>query len=119
MSHSNSDAFWIMLERLVATSQVVVDRPKNTPHPDWDDVIYPLDYGYLAGTSSVDGAGIDVWIGSGDPGQVTGVICTVDSLKRDSEIKVLLGCTPEEMSSIQTFHTGETMACYLIPRITS
>jgi inorganic pyrophosphatase len=112
----NSDAFWIMLEGLVAASQVVVDRPKDTPHPVWEDVIYPLDYGYLAGTSSADGAGIDVWLGSGDRERVTGVICTVDSLKRDSEIKVLLGCTAAEMSHIQEFHTGETMACCVIAR---
>jgi inorganic pyrophosphatase len=55
---------------------------------------YPFDYGYLAGTVAADGGGIDVWLGmqaSANERRVTGVICAVDLLKRDSEIKILLG----------------------------
>lgn len=60
-----------------------------------------MDYGYLQGTSSPDGDGIDVWIGSlrcQSPAEqtVTGIIAAVDSDKRDAELKLLLNCTPTE-----------------------
>jgi inorganic pyrophosphatase len=65
--------------------------------------VYPLDYGYLEGTMSGDGQGIDVWLGaSGDRG-VTGVLSTIDLPKRDIEVKVLLGCSPAEIDAIQAF----------------
>jgi len=109
--------FWTLLDELVKQSSVVIDRPHNTAHPEWDNLIYPLDYGYLAGTTSSDGAGIDVWIGASGEKQVRGVICTVDLVKRDSEIKVLLGCTEDEMHTVTSFHSqGGSMGCFLIRR---
>lgn len=62
-----------------------------------------VDYGYLKDTSSMDGAGIDVWVGSGEK-RVDAVMCTVDCLKRDSEIKILIGCTEEEKLSVYRVH---------------
>ena len=54
-----------------------------------------MDYGYLENTASMDGGGIDVWRGTnGDA--IDAVIVTVDLLKRDSEIKILIGCSEEE-----------------------
>ena len=32
------------------------------------------------------------------------VICTIDLLKKDSEIKILIGCTEEEKAIIMRFH---------------
>ncbi len=95
-------AFWTRLGELVASSRVVIDRLKGSPHPKFPENIYPLGYGYLEGTTSGDGQGIDVWLGSGDHIQVTGIVCTVDLRKRDAELK-LLGCTPEEARVISEF----------------
>ncbi len=96
-------SFWDALEELVRCSEVVIDRPKGTVHPCFPGLVYPTDYGYLRGTVSMDGEGIDVWAGSGGkrPGAM---ICTVDLLKRDAEIKILLGCTEEETALIEKFH---------------
>ncbi|MBE9475248.1 MAG: inorganic pyrophosphatase, partial [Chloroflexi bacterium] len=55
--------FWEHLERLIEESKIVVDRPKGTAHPQFPEMIYPLDYGYLKGTTSTDGGGLDVWVG--------------------------------------------------------
>ncbi len=107
--------FWDHLTTLLAESQLVIDRPKGTTHPRYPTVIYPLDYGYLAGTTSVDGGGIDVWVGSGADDQITAIMCTVDLLKRDSEIKLLIGCTPDEQHTILNFHTSHLMSALLIP----
>jgi inorganic pyrophosphatase len=48
-----------------------------------------------------------VWRGSLPDKTCDAIICTVDTLKRDSEIKILLGCTEEEKAVILHFH-GES-----------
>ena len=45
--------------------------------------------------NQIDGSGIDVWKGT-DGDFIDAIICTVDLLKRDSEIKILIGCSEEE-----------------------
>ncbi len=108
--------FWTYVDRLVAESAVVMEHRRGTADPDWPGQIYPLDYGYLAGTRSMDGAGIDVWLGSGGNIHVAGVLCTVDLLKRDSEIKLLLGCSEAEMKQVATFMNVGEMRCILLRR---
>lgn len=111
-----NDAFWQTLDHLVATSQRVLDRPRGTAHPRYPEFIYPLDYGYLAGTTAADGGGIDIWVGSLPERRVTAVICTVDRVKRDAELKLLLGCTPEEAEIALAVHNGDGQAGLLILR---
>lgn len=102
MNQYNED-FWNALDQLVNTSEIVIDRPKGSSHPKYPDFVYKLDYGYLKNTSSMDGAGIDVWVGSGEK-RADAVMCIVDLLKKDSEIKILLGCTEEEKAIIYETH---------------
>ena len=111
--------FWAALDRLVATSEIVIDRPKGSVHPRIPEAVYPVAYGYLKGTTGGDGDGIDVWVGSLTPGTITGVVCTVDLGKRDAELKLLLGCTPAETSAIVSFLNKGDMAAILIPRSAS
>ncbi|MBR7040458.1 MAG: inorganic pyrophosphatase [Clostridia bacterium] len=101
----NDRDFWDALDRLVDASEIVIDRPKGSAHPKFPDFIYRVDYGYLKNTSSPDGAGIDVWVGSGEK-RVDAVICTVDLMKRDSEIKILIGCTEKEKEEVYRTHNG-------------
>lgn len=98
-------AFWAALDSLLASSKLVIDRPKGSAHPKFPSTIYPFDYGYLAATSSMDGDGIDCWVGSGEH-TITAIICTVDLQKRDSEIKLLIGCTEQEQQQILRFHNA-------------
>ncbi len=95
--------FWRTLDELVEQSQIVIDRPKGTAHPKYPDFIYPVDYGYLKNTSSMDGGGIDVWMGSGER-KIDVVMCIVDVIKRDAEIKILVGCTEEEKAAVYETH---------------
>lgn len=98
------EEFWRLLDQMVKTNRIVIDRPKGTPHPKYADYIYPLDYGYLDGTVSSDGAGIDVWIGTSEDKSVCAMISSVDVVKRDSEIKILFACTLEEIRFIYEDH---------------
>lgn len=108
--------FWQTVDRLVAASEVCIDRPQGTPHPHYPDFIYPLDYGYLKDTAAMDGGGIDVWRGSLPGGRVVGVICTVNLDKRDAEIKLLVGCTPDEIALALATHNTGAQAGLLILR---
>lgn len=101
--------FWAALDKLAETSSIVIDRPKGSAHPRFTQYIYPLDYGYLEGTSSMDGEGIDVWLGTDPAKKLTAILCTVDLIKRDSEIKLLLGCTENEIQTILEFHNQSEM----------
>lgn len=98
--------FWQMLDRLIASSTIVIDRPKHSRHPEYPDFIYPVDYGYLEGTSSMDGEGVDLWLGSAAEKKLVGVFVTVDPKKKDTEIKLLIGCTDEEIRWIDQFFNG-------------
>lgn len=107
-------SFWEEIARLATTQRIVIDRPKGGQHPRYPHLIYPLDYGYLEGTSASDGGGIDVWIGSLDNKKLTGILCTFDTLKRDAEIKILLSCTENDVQLIKSFH-GNIMKMLYIP----
>ncbi len=107
--------FWDKLETLLAESRVVIDRPKSQPHPRYPDLIYPLDYGYLEGTSAGDGDGIDIWIGSKDSKTLTGILCTFDTVKRDAEIKLLAGCSAQDVETILRFN-ADFMHYLYIPK---
>ena len=96
--------FWQSLDTLVAGSKVIIDRPKGSTHPRYPDYIYPLAYGYLDGTTSIDGGGIDVWQGSDTAKKLDAIICTIDLKKRDSEIKILIGCTEDEKTLVYQEH---------------
>jgi inorganic pyrophosphatase len=108
--------FWETMDQLVTDSRIVIDRPRYTPHPRYPDLIYPVDYGYLDNTTSMDGGGIDVWLGTDSTNRPNAIICTVDTLKRDSEIKILIGCTEDEIQTIYRFLNDGAMSALLIRR---
>ncbi len=112
----NGESFWHGLEQLVADHRLVLDRPRGAPHPRYPGWVYPLDYGYLEGTHSADGEGLDVWVGSQPERGVTGLIASVDGLQGDAEFKILLGCTADEAQRILALHNRGASAAILIPR---
>ena len=108
--------FWQNLEKLIVNHPVMIDRPKGGAHPRFSEMIYPLDYGYLEGTQTVDGDGIDVWLGSGNRQCLNGVLLTVDLSKQDAEIKLLLGCDPAEIETIRSFLHHHGMPVLVVHR---
>ena len=100
-----SNAFWSALDKLVSESKIIIDRPKGSHHPKYSNFMYPVDYGYLENTSSMDGDGIDVWRGSGEQ-CIDAIVCTVDLVKKDSEIKILIGCNEKEKQLVLDVHNN-------------
>lgn len=69
--------------------QVVVDRPLGSCHPDWPELWYPLNYGYVPGIMAPDGEEQDAYIlGVDQPVQeFTGRVIAVIRRKDDVEEK--------------------------------
>ena len=108
--------FWDYIDTLVRTSQIVIDRPRGSRHPRFPDLTYPLDYGYLEGTLSADGCEVDLWRGSLVDPLLEAVLLSVDLVKRDVEINLLLGCTEHEMAlALEASHSGR-MAATIVRR---
>jgi inorganic pyrophosphatase len=106
--------FWDAVQRIFASSTLVIDRPQGSLHPRYPAIRYPVDYGFLEGTTGGDGQGIDVFRGSCCEQGIVGICCTIDALKRDAEIKILYGCTDEEIKSVKTLLCGGPMECTIL-----
>ena len=108
--------FWAAAEELVATSEIVIDRPKDSRHPQLPKVMLSRGLRVSQSTTAIDGEGIDVWVGSLEPMRITGVVCTFNLRKRDAEVKLLLGCTSEEENEILSFLNKGLMAAILVAK---
>ncbi len=96
------DAPWDEWERAIATQGITIDRPRHSRHPQWTNIVYPIDYGYVNGVMGEDGAELDVFVGTADTG-VVGYERTVDHRKGDTELKLLFNCTPAEIYLVHGF----------------
>ena len=100
---------WVAWEDLLRTRGVTLDRPRHMPHPRYPAVVYPLDYGYVAGTLGTDGEGLDVFVGTADgTGDrpdlgLVGLLLTTDHRRGDREAKLLYRCTPAEVYTAHGF----------------
>jgi len=111
--------FWSKLDKIFSESEIMIDRPKGSNHPKFPAMVFPLDYGYLKDTSGGDGNEIDLWLGSMNERKIDSIVCTVDILKKDTEIKLLCGCTEEDKNLILSFHNdSEYMSAFIIERDT-
>ncbi len=50
------------------TIEIIIDRPLGSTHPKHDDMVYPVNYGFVPGTKAGDGMEIDVYyLSSNEP----------------------------------------------------
>jgi len=65
----------------------------------------------------MDGGGIDIWRGAAG-NYIDAIVCTVDLLKKDSEIKILIGCNEDEKQLILVMHNdSEYMKGIIVRRV--
>ena len=103
MEFENNAYFWQKLDTLYLSSELVINRPKNSVHPQYSNLVYPVDYGYLNANNFDGEEVIDVFKGTGDDLGVQAVVICADILKKDLDVKLLVGCTDEEENSILLF----------------
>ena len=92
MFETNNTSFWEAADMLVSSGNIIIDRPRGSFHPRFPNIEYKVDYGYIENTKSTDGTGIDIWLGTSTDKKVNAIICTIDLMKKDSEIKLLIAC---------------------------
>ena len=87
------------------TVTVTVDRPLGSAHPDYPEMIYPVNYGYIAGIMAPDGEEQDAYIlGVPHPvEQFTGKIIAIVHRADDIEEKWVV-CPPGQT------YTGQEIA---------
>lgn len=102
-TYENNAYFWQKLDTLTFSSHFVLSQPKGTSHPAYHNLVYPLDYGYLKDTLAADANGIAIYKGSIATSMVQACVVAADILKKDVEIKLLLGCTPSEEEEVLRF----------------
>lgn len=81
------------------------------------EFVYPLDYGYVAGTVGGDGESVDVWIGSGAEELVTAVACTIDPYKKNAELKLLWRCDSDQIALVEAFYAPQPQAAVVLRRL--
>lgn len=102
LGHAAHHFNWSGWERLIRENGVTIDRPRGSAHPSFDDIVYPIDYGFVNDTVGPDGDEVDVFVGTADTGLVA-LIVTHDRRKGDDEIKLIYNCRPEEIYLVNGF----------------
>ena len=80
------------LSWLGRTVDVTVDRPAGSTHPEHPGIVYPLNYGFVAGTVAGDGEPVDAYVvGLPAPADaVTGTVVAVIERRDDIEDKLVV-----------------------------
>ena len=82
--HQHREGWESMIGKIVT---VTVDRPIGSCHPEYPDMIYPINYGYVKGIMAPDGEEQDAYIiGIDDPvvefcGRVIAIIQRLDDVE--------------------------------------
>ena len=93
---------WELWEGFIRLKGYTLDRPKDSVHPKHPEIVYPIDYGFVNETHSVDGEEQDIFVGSGQNGLVAAIF-TTDIRKGDQECKLIYNCTPAEIYLVNGF----------------
>ena len=94
----NNGYFWQKIDSLILSTNVVISQEKGSNHPEYLNMVYPVNYGYLEDTDA-----IKVFKGSDSNSKVEAVMVVADILKRDLEVKLFWSCTEEEELEILQF----------------
>ena len=80
------------------TVTVTVDRPLGSCHPEYKDMYYPINYGYVKGVIAPDGEEQDAYIlGVNEPvNEFTGRIIAI--VRRSDDIEEKWVVCPDDMS---------------------
>ena len=103
MELENNILFWQKLDTLVLSSSIEIKQPKGSTHQKYPSLVYPCDYGYLSDNHSSEMGVVDIFVGNPNVTQVDTIIVSVDVLKKDLVVKVLLGCDEKDEQAILDF----------------
>ncbi|MDJ0654216.1 MAG: inorganic diphosphatase [Xanthomonadales bacterium] len=91
------------LELLGTDVTVVIDRPLGSAHPDYPDLVYRSNYGYVPGTLAGDGEAIDAYVlgPEGPVKEFRGRCIAVIQRRDDNEHKLVVAAETLEKHQIE------------------
>lgn len=99
----NNALFWQKVDTLVLSSTVKIEYPKGSKHKQYPNLIYPVDYCTLSDTTDPMGDQIHLYKGTNKTKRVDALVISVDILKKDCVVKLLMGCDEAETLAIMQF----------------
>jgi len=102
-TYESNAYFWQKLDSLLSSSGFKIIRHPGDIHPDFSNLSYPTDYGYLNDTKSTSGEGISIYHGTAANGTINGVVVGVDILSKELDAKLIYECTKEEEEKVLHF----------------
>lgn len=102
-SFENNAFFWQKVDTLYLSNKLEIIREKGEKHPEFGNLVYPVQYGRLTDTQASSNEGITVFKGSIKTSSVGAMAIAADILKKDLQAKLIIGCTPEEEEKILRF----------------
>ncbi|MBQ9328355.1 MAG: Inorganic pyrophosphatase [Solobacterium sp.] len=101
-AYENNAYFWQKLDTLYLSGSVKIARRKGESHPEFANLIYPVDYAHLEDTNGLP-EGVSVYLGSNSHYSITGLVIAADILKKTLDVKILAGCTDAEEKEVLHF----------------
>ena len=102
-NYENNAYLWQKVDTLYLSSGFTLTRKKGDVHPVFKNLIYPTDYGHAKDTQSVSGEGVSVYAGSLNRYSITALVVAADILSKELDVKILVGCTEEEVDDVLRF----------------
>lgn len=99
----NNAYFWQKLDTLILSLDYNKKRVEGDVHPNYPNLVYPMEYGYLVDPDHDDQVAVRAFRGSLASRRCDAIIVGVDILQKGMDIKCLLGCTQEEQIKILEF----------------
>lgn len=99
----NNAFFWQKLDTLYVSSTIGLEFKKGSNHPIYEKLIYPVDYGIIEDAHNFGNIKMGVFKGANDSHSVDAIAVNIDTLQRDSDIKLLVGCNEDEIFRIMQF----------------
>lgn len=92
--------FWSMLEGMVERNGFVINNLRNSKHPEYINIQFPVAHGYIGGTHIDKYHCLNIFVGTKDDEKINGVICVIDTLQGEVSMKVIYNCTDEEVKNV-------------------
>lgn len=97
--YENNAYFWQKVDTLFLSGSIIQTKKKGEAHDTFKNLVYPVDYGKIADLQD----DISVYLGSGARSQITGLVIAADILSKELDVKVLAGCTEDEVDQVLHF----------------
>ena len=101
--YENNAYFWQKVDSLYITGGFTRTKKKGEVHDRFKNLIYPVDYGRVADLKGVSENGVSVYAGSGNRNTVSALVIAADILAKELDVKILAGCTEEEIDTVLRF----------------